>query len=63
MWWIIVTAIWIIGIFVTYFAFTKNWKKDSKVEQIYFAIIWPLLIPLYIIHFFHNFKRLTGGEE
>ena len=54
--WIIIAAIWIIGIPVAYFAFMKKWENPTW-EKIYFSIIWPLLIPLYIIHFIHN--RLT----
>lgn len=50
----IIALIYIIGIFVTYFCFAKNWDKQSKAAKIYFSIIWPLLIPLYIVHLIHN---------
>jgi di/tricarboxylate transporter len=46
----IIALIYVIGIFVTYFCFASKWEKQSKAEQIYFSIIWPLLIPLYLIH-------------
>lgn len=52
---VILIAIWIIGIPVAYFKFIKNF--DNYVfEKVIFSIIWPLLIPLYIIHYFHNKK-------
>ena len=51
--WIIVLIVWLIGIPVTYNFVTKNWDSDSKAEQIYFAIIWPLLLPLYLIYLFN----------
>ena len=50
----IIALIYVIGIFVTYFCFAKNWDSQSKAEKIYFSIIWPLLIPLYLFHVIHN---------
>ena len=49
MWIWIILAVWFVGIFVSYFLFGKK-LGSSKVENIYFSIIWPLLIPLYILH-------------
>lgn len=50
----IIALIYVIGIFVTYFCFAKNWESQSKAEKIYFSIIWPLLIPLYLFHVIHK---------
>lgn len=52
--WIIVLIVWLIGIPVTYNLVTKKWENKSKAEQIYYACIWPLLLPLYFIHLFNN---------
>jgi len=52
--WIIILIVWLIGIPVTYSLVTKNWDDKSKAEQIYFAFIWPLLLPLYLIHLLNN---------
>jgi len=49
---IIIAVIWLVGIFVTYKCFASKWDTLSKGEQIYFSIIWPLLIPLYVVHLF-----------
>lgn len=54
MWYLIILAIWIIGIFIAYNKFMKYWDSQSKFERVYFAIIWPLVLPLYVIHYLHN---------
>ena len=51
--WLVILIVWLIGILVAY-NFTKKWDNKSKFEKIYFAIIWPILLPLYVIHFLHN---------
>ena len=51
---IIAAIIWIIGIFVSYFCIIKKWDSHKLWGKIYLSIIWPLLIPLYIIHWIHN---------
>ena len=28
---------------------TKKWTTNSKIENIYFSVVWPLLIPCYIV--------------
>ena len=51
----IIALIYVIGIFVAYFCFARKWENHGKAEQIYFSIIWPLLIPLYLIYLlFHE---------
>lgn len=48
MWYIIIALIvWLVGAVVCYLKFNFG---DNKVEKVYFSIIWPLLIPLYVIH-------------
>ena len=32
-----------------YNAVTKKWTTNSKIENVYFSIVWPLLIPCYIV--------------
>ena len=51
---IIFLIVWLLGIPVAYNKVTKKWDSQSKGEQIYFACIWPLLLPLYVIHYIHN---------
>ena len=53
--WIIVAVIWVIGIFIAYNVI-KGWGK-SAFETIWFSIFWPVLIPLYLIHLYHNRKK------
>lgn len=50
---IIIGIIWFIGIFVSYFLVMKNWD-NSTFEKIWFSVVWPVLIPLYGIHYLHN---------
>jgi len=47
MWYIIIFVVWLIGAIVSYKYFDLGW---GKAEKIYFSIIWPLLIPLYLIY-------------
>lgn len=53
IYWIIVAICWLVGIFVAYFKFIKNWD-NSTFEKIWFSVLWPCLIPLYIIYWIHN---------
>ena len=58
IYWLIALVIWLLGIPVAYNKVTKKWESQSKAEQIYFACVWPLLLPLYPIHYFYNkFKK------
>ena len=54
MWYWYVLAIWIIGMIAAWFII-RNWD-NPKAEKIYFTIVWPLVLPLWIIHYFHNKK-------
>ena len=51
---IIAAIVWIIGIFLVYKYYFKESTSNTKFEKIYFSIIWPLLLPLYAIHYTHN---------
>ena len=51
---IIIAVVWLVGIFFAYKCFTSKWESQSKAEQVYFSIIWPLLIPLYIVHLIYH---------
>jgi len=50
MTWFIVLIVWLIGILITYGFVTRKWDDKKKSEQIYYAIIWPLTLILYLIH-------------
>lgn len=52
MW--ILLVLWLIGIPVSYKWFINKWNQ-SKGEKIYFSIIWPLLIPLYVVYLIHKY--------
>lgn len=51
--WLIVLIVWLIGIVVAYKFIISKWD-NTKFEKVWFSIIWPCLIPLYIIHLIHN---------
>lgn len=55
MWYWYVLAIWIIGAVIAWFII-KKWNNPMS-EKIYFTLVWPLIIPLFIIHYFHNIGR------
>jgi hypothetical protein len=48
IWWILL--IWIIGFVVSYFV--GDW--ETLFEKIWLSIFWPVIFPLYIIHYIHN---------
>ena len=50
----ITLIIWVLGIPASYFLIIKKWDSHSLIGKIYLSVIWPLLIPLYIIHWLHN---------
>jgi positive regulator of sigma E activity len=54
IWIIIVLLVWIIGGFIAYNKYINKWEDKSKGEKVYFSVIWPLLLPLYLIHWIHN---------
>lgn len=60
MWYIIGVLIWLIGAVLTYSLFVKKWNK-GLVAKLYYSAIWPLLIPLYIIHYIYN--KLIAEED
>jgi hypothetical protein len=54
IYWIIALVVWLVVIPFAY-KVTKKWDM-TKFEKVYFAVIWPLLLPLYLIHWLHNLK-------
>ncbi len=42
--------IYIVGIFAAYKYIFSKWEKNSKFERVWFSVVWPCLIPLFIIH-------------
>lgn len=53
MYWIIALVVYLIGLPIAWH-FIKNWTSQTKGEKIYFTAIWPLVLPLYLIHWGHN---------
>lgn len=53
MWYLIVLVVWLAGIGIAYNKFISKWD-NSTFEKIWFSIVWPLLIPLYLIHWVNN---------
>ena len=48
-----IVVVYIIGIILSYKFVTSKWN-NSKIENIYYSLIWVLLIPLFIVHYIHN---------
>lgn len=48
----IIISIYILGMFITYDVI-ENWNK-TNFEKIWFSVVWPVLAPLYIIHWLYN---------
>ena len=48
----IILAIWVLGIFPAYKFFISKWN-NTKFEKVWFSCIWPLLLPLYAVHYIH----------
>ena len=51
---LIVILVYLAIVYLAYDKYTKNWDSHPDWEKIYFAFIWPLLIPLYGIHLLKN---------
>lgn len=51
---IIIALLWIAGIYPAYQKI-KEWD-NSQFEKVAFSLIWPLIIPLYLIWKWHNKK-------
>ena len=61
MYWSILLFVYVVGIIVSYFCFFCKWENHPAWERIYFAVIWPLILPLYIIHYLHNKDNKEDG--
>lgn len=53
--WIIVAIVWILGAILSYRVIEK-WGK-STFETVWYSFFWPVMIPLYMIHVWHNRKK------
>ena len=54
--WIIVALVWIIGGLISYECVFKKWDEDdaTKFEKIWYAVVWPMVLLLYLVHVLHN---------
>lgn len=54
--WIIVALVWIIGGLISYEYVFKKWDEDdaSKFEKAWYAVVWPMVLLLYLVHVLHN---------
>lgn len=52
--WYIIFVVWLIGALVAYFVFIRKWDSQSQAAKIYFSIIWPLVLPLYLVHLLYH---------
>lgn len=48
----LIAAVYIIGIVVAY-SMMEKWEQP-KWQKVVFALFWPLLAILYVIHWLHN---------
>lgn len=51
--WYLIILVYLVGIPVSYKKWIKTWN-NTKFEKIAFAIMWPLMVPLYLIWWGHN---------
>jgi hypothetical protein len=54
--WIVVIAVWLIGMVVSYFEVFKKWDDEdaNQFEKLWYSFVWPLIGILYGIHWLHN---------
>ena len=53
--WIVVIAVWLIGMVVSYLEVFKKWDDDAnQFEKLWYSFVWPLVGILYGIHWLHN---------
>jgi len=55
MWYWYVLVVWVIGMAAAWF-YTRKWDNRTVAEKILYATIWPVVLPLYIVHFINNRK-------
>ena len=53
MWYIALIIIWIVVMPFAYHNYIKDFN-NNMFEKIVFTIMWPFLVPMWIIHYFHN---------
>ena len=54
--WIVVIAVWLIGMVVSYLEVFKKWDDEdaNQFEKLWYSFVWPLVGILYGIHWLHN---------
>lgn len=54
--WIVVIAVWLIGVVVSYLEVFKKWDDEdaNQFEKLWYSFAWPLVGILYGIHWLHN---------
>jgi hypothetical protein len=50
---VIILAVWLVGVFISYNKYIKNWD-NKEYEKIIFSLIWPLILPLYGIYYLNK---------
>lgn len=51
--WIILAVLYAVGVFASYDLFFRKWTDKSLAENVWYAVIWPLVAILYGIHWIH----------
>lgn len=46
---LIILIVWIIGIPIAYFSYFKKQEAFDKAEKIFYSIVWPAIIVLFIL--------------
>lgn len=54
IYWIIFIAIYVIGFVITWFKVKKYFTNNTWYEKAVACILWPVILILYLIHYFHN---------
>ena len=44
---IIILAVWLIGIVVSYFLVFKKWEDKEIIDCIFFSLFWPAILAVY----------------
>ena len=54
--WIVVIAVWLIGMVVSYLEVFKKWDDEdaNQFEKLWYSFVWPLVGIFYGIYWLHN---------
>ena len=47
-----VILLWVLGGIFTYNFLIKKWESTTKFEKIWFSVVWPIILLLYLINLF-----------